>query len=218
MLEPMHGVAFAIEKLELSRAVLVECGISDEDVSAAGGEISFGLNTTSRATSGIQLGQLISDSTNAFRLALLASPVRLVEPIYSCDLQCDQSQLRNLYAVLSRRRGTVMNEDIIDGTSLFLINASIPVAESFGFAQELLERTGGNAISPQLTFSHWMKLDIDPFWVPTTAEELEDFGSQTTDLNNARIFIDKVRRRKGLPVEEKIVASAEKQRTLTKNK
>ena len=44
-------------------------------------------------------------------------------------------QLGNLYAVLSKRRGRVTKEDIIDGTSLFLLSATLPVAESFGFAQ-----------------------------------------------------------------------------------
>jgi ribosome assembly protein 1 len=216
MLEPLHGVLFMIDKIELTQTALLDCGVTEEDVSALG--ICASLGSRGSSATSINLGQLISDTTSAFRLAMLASPVRLVEPIYACDLQCDQSQLRNLYAVLSRRRGVIVNEDIIEGTSLFLLNASIPVAESFGFAQELLEKTGGNAISPQLSFSHWSKFDTDPFWQPTTTEELEDFGAQSTEVNKARVFIDKVRRRKGLPVEEKVVESAEKQRTLSKKK
>ena len=148
----------------------------------------------------------------------LSLPVRLVEPIYSCELQCDQNQLGNLYGVLSKRRGTIVDEDIIEGTSLFLLSATLPVAESFGFAQELLEKTSGNAISPQLTFSHWEVLKIDPFWKPTTEDELEEFGTQAAEPNLARTYIDKVRRRKGLPVEEKIVNDAEKQRTHSKKK
>ena len=123
----------------------------------------------------------------------------------------------NLYAVLSKRRGTILEEDVIEGTTLFLLSATLPVAESFGFAQELLEKTSGNAISPQLTFSHWEVLKFDPFWKPTTSEELEEFGNQATEHNLARVYIDKVRRRKGLPVEEKIVKDAEKQKYIGKN-
>jgi len=215
MLEPLHGVAFMVEKIELTETALQDCAVSEEDFCSLVPGISGFCGNSAIA---IHLGQLISDATSAFRLAMLASPVRLVEPMYSCDLQCDQSELRNLYAVLSRRRGVIVNEDIIEGTTLFLLTATIPVSESFGFAQELLEKTQGNAISPQLSFSHWAKFEMDPFWQPTTAEELEDLGAQTTEVNKARLFIDKVRRRKGLPVEEKIVASAEKQRTLSKNK
>jgi translation elongation factor EF-G len=100
-------------------------------------------------------GQLISDVTEVLRLSFLSCPVRVVEPVYACDLQCDQAQIGNLYAVLSKRRGQVHKEDIIDGTSLFLLSATLPVAESFGFAQELLKKTSGNGTAPQLQFSHW---------------------------------------------------------------
>jgi ribosome assembly protein 1 len=153
------------------------------------------------------------------RLAMLSCPVRVVEPIYACDLQCDQSQLGNLYSVLSKRRGKVFKEDIIDGTTLFLLSSHLPVAESFGFAQELLKKTSGIGTAPQLQFSHWQIMEEDPFWRPTTAEELEDFGDLAgAERNMTRVCIDKVRKRKGLPIEEKVVVSAEKQRTLNKKK
>jgi hypothetical protein len=48
-----------------------------------------------------------------------------------------QVQLGKLYGVLSRRRGRVVEEDMIEGTDLFLIKALLPVAESFGFATEV---------------------------------------------------------------------------------
>jgi ribosome assembly protein 1 len=59
-------------------------------------------------------------------------------------------------------------------------------------------------------------LDIDPFWVPTTAEELEDLGEKADRANLAKHYMDGVRVRKGLFVEQKLVESAEKQRTLKK--
>ena len=117
-------------------------------------------------------------------------------------------------------------------------------------------------------FSHWEVFDLDPFWVPTTEEEIAHFGEkvsvnkylclcinvslscqprnyvvkqigkcqclysfyrpdmilkwnfpiQADSENVARKYMNDVRRRKGLKVEEKIVEFAEKQRTLTKNK
>lgn len=61
-------------------------------------------------------------------------------------------------------------------------------------------------------------LQVDPFFVPTTEEELEEFGTEAGGpANLARRLIDAVRRRKGLPVEEKVVAKATKQRTLKRN-
>ncbi len=61
-------------------------------------------------------------------------------------------------------------------------------------------------------------LDVDPFWVPTTEEEIMHFGEKADSENQALAYMNSVRRRKGLKVDEKIVEHAEKQRTLTKNK
>lgn len=142
-----------------------------------------------------------------------------MEPMYACSLQCDQNQLGNLYSVVSRRRGNVIDEDIIEGTSLFILSVTLPIVESFGFSQELLKQTSGSATTPLLVFSHWQLLDVDPFWRPTTQDELEEFGETGGAQSNvAKVLIDKVRRRKGLAIEEKIVESAEKQRTLNKKK
>jgi ribosome assembly protein 1 len=59
---------------------------------------------------------------------------------------------------------------------------------------------------------------MDPFWVPTTDEEVAHFGEKSDSDNLARKYMNMVRRRKGLPTDEQIVASAEKQRTLNKKK
>lgn len=78
-------------------------------------------------------------------------------------------------------------------------------------------QTSGEAV-PQLVFSHWEILDIDPFWEPHTTEELAHWGEKADRENLAQKYINSVRRRKGLAVDEKIVEFAEKQRTLSKNK
>lgn len=61
-------------------------------------------------------------------------------------------------------------------------------------------------------------VDIDPYWVPSTEEEYLHFGDKADTQNRAKVYMDAVRRRKGLHVDEKIVEHAEKQRTLSKNK
>lgn len=37
---------------------------------------------------------------------------------YLISLQCDQLQLGNMYGVLSRRRGRVIDEDLVEGTQV----------------------------------------------------------------------------------------------------
>jgi ribosome assembly protein 1 len=57
-------------------------------------------------------------------------------------------------------------------------------------------------------------LDVDPFWVPTTEEELENLGEKADSENIAKVYVEKVRERKGLFINRKLIQSAEKQRTL----
>lgn len=61
-------------------------------------------------------------------------------------------------------------------------------------------------------------VDIDPYWIPSTDEEYLHFGDKADSQNRAKLYMDSVRRRKGLHVEELLVEHAEKQRTLSKNK
>lgn len=106
-----------------------------------------------------------------------------------------------------------MSEEMKEGTTFYTIRAMLPVVESFGFADEIRKKTSG-AASPQLVFAGFEMLDLDPFWVPTTEEELEDLGEKSDRDNVARKYMDAVRKRKGMFVERKIIEHAEKQRTM----
>ena len=152
--------------------------------------------------------------------------MRLLEGHLRLTLHSNLSGLGPLYTVLSRRRGKVVSDNMVDGTDLLMIAATIPQVESFGLAPELLKKSSGEVTAPELVFSHWEMLDQDPFWIPTSLEEREDFGeivvngdSSTGMDNNAIKYIRMVRGRKGLLVDShKIVVAAEKQRTLSRKK
>lgn len=162
-------------------------------------------------------GQIMSAMKEGCRRAFQKQPQRLVTPMYSCNIVVNAEVLGRLYAVIGRRNGRILSGDLTEGSDNFSVTAIIPVIESFNFAQEIRKQTSGLA-SPQLLFSHWEVLDIDPFWVPSTEEEYLHFGEKADTENRAKLYMDSVRRRKGLAVEEKIVEHAEKQRTLGKNK
>uniref|UniRef100_A0A452IVA8 Elongation factor-like GTPase 1 n=1 Tax=Gopherus agassizii TaxID=38772 RepID=A0A452IVA8_9SAUR len=162
-------------------------------------------------------GQLIATMKEACRYALQVKPQRLMAAMYTCEIMATAEVLGRVYAVLSKREGRVLQEEMKEGTDMFIIKAVLPVAESFGFADEIRKRTSGLA-SPQLVFSHWEIISGDPFWVPTTEEEYLHFGEKADSENQARKYMNAVRKRKGLYVEEKIVEHAEKQRTLSRNK
>jgi ribosome assembly protein 1 len=65
-----------------------------------------------------------------------------------------------------------------------------------------------------LLLSRYELLDLDPFWIPKTEEELEDLGEKADRINVAKEYMDNVRERKGMFVDRKLVEFAEKQRTL----
>ena len=165
---------------------------------------------------GIFAGQVMTTVKDACRAAMLQKKPRLVEAMYFCELNTPTEYLGPMYAVLARRRARVLKEEMQEGSSLFTVHAYVPVAESFGFADELRRWTSG-ASSALLVLSHWEALSEDPFFVPKTEEEIEEFGDgSNVPQNTARKLIDAVRRRKGLPVEEKVVQHATKQRTLAR--
>ncbi|GAB5367117.1 hypothetical protein AAMO2058_001201700 [Amorphochlora amoebiformis] len=191
--EPMMGVALLIEDMKVDRK--------------AGGSGSL-----------LSSGQIIQTTRDAFREAILIREARLIEPMYLVELQCSETVLRRLYAVIGKRRGRIISEDLREGTQTFIVKCYLPVERSFGFASSLRGRTSGMA-SPQLMFSHWEIIPEDPFFVPVTDEEKEEFGSAAVlKANLARTLVDGVRKRKGLAVQELIVQHAEKQRTLARKK
>lgn len=165
---------------------------------------------------GIFTGQVITAVKDACRAIVLQKKSRLVEAMYFCELNTPPEYLGPMYAVLGRRRARVSKEIMQEGSPLFTVHAYVPVSESIGFADELRRWTSG-AASVLLVLSHWEELPLDPFFVPKTEEEIEEFGDgSSVPPNTARKLIDSVRRRKGLPVEEKVVQHATKQRTLAR--
>ncbi|KAJ2725203.1 Cytoplasmic GTPase/eEF2-like protein (ribosomal biogenesis) [Coemansia sp. Benny D115] len=160
-------------------------------------------------------GQIITTVRDAIKMGYLQWSPRLFLAMYTCDIQATSEVLGKVYAVINRRRGRILSEEMREGTPYFIIKAAIPIVESFGFADDIRKRTSGAAV-PLLIFRGFEPLDIDPFWVPTTEEELEDLGEKADRENVAKKYMDKVRKRKGLFVERKIVEHAEKQRTLKK--
>ena len=118
---------------------------------------------------------------------------------------------------MTRRRGSILSEELLEGTPYFTIHASLPVAESFGFSDEIRKRTSGLA-QPQLRFTGFglpEGTDVDPNCVPRSEEELEDLGLHGERENVSKRYVDGVRRRKGLLVKgPRGGRDAEKQKTL----
>lgn len=188
--EPIQGMAVFLET--------VTTNVSDEEASQNMGRLT---------------GEIIRTVRESIRQGFLDWSPRIMLAMYSCEIQASAEVLGRVYSVITRRRGRIVSESLLEPSPNFTILALLPVAESFGFSDEIRKRTSG-AAAPQLVFEGFEMLDEDPFWVPFTEEELEDLGEKADKENVAKRYVDKVRERKGLLVKRKVVESAEKQKTL----
>lgn len=196
--EPIQGIAVFLESVTLTNTTPSDpSSSSDSDTLNAG-----------RLT-----GEVIKAARSAIHNAFLDWSPRLLLATYSCEIQASAEVLGRVYGVITRRRGRIVSESLLEPSPNFTILALLPVAESFGFSDEIRKRTSG-AAAPQLVFEGFEVLDEDPFWVPTTEEELEDLGEKGDRENVAKRYVDAVRSRKGLFVKRHIVEHGEKQKTL----
>ncbi|KAM8893884.1 elongation factor-like GTPase 1 isoform 2-T2 [Spinachia spinachia] len=214
--EPLMGVCFSVEKWDIQDSLEDKGKGSGATLAEASEDRPLKPEAAANCYGPVS-GQLIAAMKEACRRAFQAQPQRLMAAMYTCEIITTADVLGRVYGVLGKREGRVLHEVMKEGTDMFIIRAVLPVAESFGFADEFRKRTSGLA-SPQLVFSHWEVISSDPYWVPTTEEEYLHFGEKADSANQSLKYMNAVRRRKGLYVEEKIVEHAEKQRTLGKNK
>ncbi|KAK7208351.1 P-loop containing nucleoside triphosphate hydrolase protein [Myxozyma melibiosi] len=210
--EPMQGVAVLVEQVEVT---------TDSEASGsqpiADTEDETGLADYRAAVSlaARHSGQIITATRDAIRKGFLDWAPRILLAMYEVEIQAPADVLGRVYSVIAQRRGRIASEEMKEGTPFFSVKAVVPVAESFGLSEDIRKRSSG-AASPQLIFAGFEMLDEDPFWVPTTEEELEELGEIADKENIAKKYVDAIRKRKGMFVEEKLVKNAEKQRTLKK--
>jgi translation elongation factor EF-G len=142
----------------------------------------------------------------ACRAAFVNANPRISEPLLMVEL-LTEGHMAKVQAVLAQRRAEILQSDFIEGNyQEHVIKAEIPAFELFadsaaGFADSLRSAARGKILWT-VVFSRWSVISDDPFIEGSVAR---------------RILFD-LRRRKGLSTGEKIVAVAEKQRTLTRNK
>ena len=116
-------------------------------------------------------GLIIPPARRVCYASMMTSGIRIMEPVYLCEIQVPQAVMGNCYGVLTTRRGHVFDEIQRPGTPMMNLKAYLPVAESFGFTQYLRSQTGGKAF-PQCVFDHWALMDNDPMEDGTKTNEI----------------------------------------------
>lgn len=138
-------------------------------------------------------GQIIPTSRRvAYSAFLLGSP-RLMEPVYRVEIQAPADCIQNIYPVLARRRGHIVQDTPKPGAPFYTVKAFIPCVDSFGFETDLRSYTQGQAFCQQV-FDHWSVVPGDPLDRNIILHPLEPSPPPAL----ARDFMVKTRRRKGL--------------------
>ena len=138
-------------------------------------------------------GQIIPTVRRTVHSSLLTATPRLMEPVYSLQIQCPGSIIDSIQPLLTRRRGHIVQDRPISGSTLFNVKAFLPVLDSFGFETDLRTFTQGQAMVFS-TFDHWSVVPGDPLDKSIIFHPLEPSPPQFL----ARELLIKTRRRKGL--------------------
>ena len=138
-------------------------------------------------------GQIIPTARRVTYSSFLTATPRLMEPVYSVEIQTPADCMSAIYNVLNRRRGHVISEVPKPGTPIYIVTAQLPVIESFGFETDLRYHTQGQCFCMS-TFDHWQVVPGDPLDRTITLRPLEP--APVPQL--AREFMVKTRRRKGM--------------------
>jgi len=141
-------------------------------------------------------GQVIPTARRVAYSAFLMATPRLMEPVFSVEIQAPADCVQPIYTVLQRRRGHVTSDAPKPGSPLLTIKALLPVIDSFGFETDLRSYTQGQAFALSV-FDHWQIVPGDPLDKTIILRPLE--ASPPPHL--AREFMIKTRRRKGLSEE-----------------
>ncbi|CAF3579458.1 unnamed protein product [Rotaria socialis] len=141
-------------------------------------------------------GQIIPTIRRVLYASMLTASSRLFEPVYLYEIQIlSQIAIRGIYDILNRRRGHIFEENLVIGTSMFIVKAYIPLPRIpsgilsdptigmilLGFTADLRSATYGQGFS-QFIFDHWEVINQVPF----------------DDSTKVQQIINAIRKRKGL--------------------
>jgi U5 small nuclear ribonucleoprotein component len=138
-------------------------------------------------------GQIIPTTRRTVHSSLLTATPRLMEPVYRLQIQCPGTIVDSIQPLLARRRGHIVQDRPISGSTFFSVKGFLPVLDSFGFETDLRTFTQGQAMVYSV-FDHWAIVPGDPLDRNILLHPLEPSPQQ----HLARELLLKTRRRKGL--------------------
>lgn len=202
--EPISGVVFVIETFLLPNLT------KNEPESDGSVHEYFQANNLESKT------EFISALRKLFYRSFQLQPQRLLAATYTVKMTVTDD-VGSAFVILSSRLANTLDTKMTDANTT-LILSEMRLIESLGFLDEVRSTMAGKVTAVELEFTHWSLVNEDPFWVQTTQEEIEHYGTVDltgSEFNQAKKYLDLIRERKGLKVfGKKVVSNAEKQRTM----
>ena len=109
-------------------------------------------------------GQIIPTARRVCYSSFLTASPRLMEPVYSLEIQAPADCVSIIYTLLARRRGHVTQDYPKPGSPLYTVKALLPAIDSIGFETDLRTHTQGQAFCQQV-FDHWQVFDCFFFFL-----------------------------------------------------
>lgn len=90
-------------------------------------------------------GQVISIVKQLCKRSMINAEPRLMEGTYLCNLLTQPDTYGLVYGIINKCRGTVVSEEVQEGTNFFILDLKLPLVESFIFNDEVRRKCQGIA-------------------------------------------------------------------------
>jgi ribosome assembly protein 1 len=114
-------------------------------------------------------GQILSAMKKGCNDSFLGAEPRLMQGVLLCTILVASETLGKVLDAFAMRRSKIIENEYEELTNLFIVQAHMPIQESFGFFDVIMRLTSGK-VTPQMEFIEWQIIDVDPFYEPKTIE------------------------------------------------
>lgn len=139
-----------------------------------------------------RVDQILPMARRVFQGAIMSAGAALLEPMFAVNVLVEGEALAAVCAVIKKRRGQVINDNVLDNGT-HQLDASLPVAASFGFNGDIRGASSGRAF-PNCAFSHWKLVDGEPLDAASTSaatiQEIRARKQLDAKVNAAAYYLD----------------------------
>ncbi|KAL0238754.1 hypothetical protein PCE1_004446 [Barthelona sp. PCE] len=226
--EKMHGIFIRITRIELAEFAKHEEIVAslkeqiqqsnedeDEELVARLAEVTANYDREQNEKEVIShfhrgaVHSIITPIKMGFHEVFMGSGVRIVEPVYTIEAEFSSAWISKVTNWLQQKRGNVTQLNVRTGSDTYILSAELPVYESFNAQESLMSATSGFA-SFSIVGLIWKMIDEDPYFVPKTENELEDYIEGEFDEIFVKKMINHIRLVKGLLVDSQLNVDGEK--------